>query len=58
MPGHSPPGGTARRALAARVAARLQRVILSALMSVAVVALERRLRKAFRSPPKTGTEDG
>jgi hypothetical protein len=45
MPGHSPP---ARRFLAA-VLTYPPRAILNTLMSLAVIALERRTRKALRS---------
>jgi hypothetical protein len=60
MPGHpagdsAPPGTAAAgsrspvRRLAAGIRGRPQRALLGAVMSVAVLALERRLRKAVRS---------
>jgi hypothetical protein len=47
--GQAPP-----RAVPGRVISRVQRAILGALMSLAVIVLERRIRKALRSD---GTAD-
>jgi len=50
MAGHPRPRpGSPRRGFPARVFARLQRAILGALMSSAVIVLERRIRKALGS---------
>ena len=47
MPGHSRPGRAPHRGFPARVLGYLQRAILGALMSCAVIVLERRIRKAL-----------
>ncbi len=47
MPGHPPPGQAPQRSFAARILGFPQRVTLSALMSLAVIVLERRIRKAL-----------
>ena len=49
MPGHSTPDHAPQRRFPKRIRAYPAQVILSALMSLAVMVLERRLRKAFRS---------
>ena len=57
MPGQAPsarsapavPAPAPRRAFPARVLSRAQRAVLGALMSLAVIVLERRIRKALRS---------
>jgi hypothetical protein len=48
MPGHSRPGQALRTGLAARILGYPQRAALSALMFLAVIVLERRIRKALR----------
>jgi hypothetical protein len=45
------PGPAARRGVAARIVAVPQRAVLGSLMSLAVIVLERRLRKALRAGP-------
>ena len=54
MPDPAPGGQAPPRAVPGRVISRVQRAILGALMSLAVIVLERRIRKALRSD---GTAD-
>ncbi|HEY7012047.1 MAG TPA: hypothetical protein VH480_04770 [Streptosporangiaceae bacterium] len=54
MAGQSPPGPASRRGPVARVLAAPQRAVLGSLMSLAVIVLERRLRKALRAEPGGG----
>ena len=49
MAGHSPPAHAPGRQLAQRIVTYPAHVTLSALMSLAVVVLERRISKALRS---------
>jgi hypothetical protein len=49
MPGHSTPDHASQRQFAQRILAYAAQVILSTLMSLAVIVLERRIRKALRS---------
>ncbi len=51
MPAHSPPAEKPERRFLAPVLRYLPRAILNALMSLTVIALERRIRKALRSGP-------
>jgi hypothetical protein len=51
MPAPSPPAKAPRR----RFAARPPRAILNAIMAVAVIVLERRIRKALRSGAQSQT---
>jgi len=48
MPGPAPPAAAPRRQFPNRILAYPAQATLSALMSVAVVVLERRIRKALR----------
>ena len=54
MPGQGPP----ERHFQNRVLRYLPRVILNLLMSVAVMVLERRIRKALRSKAQSGRQSG
>jgi len=49
MPGHAPPDRSPQRQFPRRILAYPAPVALGTLMSVAVVVLERRIRKALRS---------
>jgi hypothetical protein len=51
----SPAEREARRSIPARVLSPLQRAVLSAIMSSAVIILERRIRTALRRGESTGT---
>jgi hypothetical protein len=55
MPDPASGGQAPPRAVAARVISRVQRAVLGALMSLAVIVLERRLRAAFRSGARSDT---
>jgi hypothetical protein len=54
MAPHSRAGRTAHRGIPARLLGPLQRAILSALMSSAVIILERRIRTALRRGDEPG----
>lgn len=61
MAGQPPPGPASQRGPVARALAVPQRAVLGSLMSLAVIVLERRLRKALRAgaggdqrPPPAG----
>jgi hypothetical protein len=56
MAGRSPSATAPRRPIPRRILKYPARVILSALMSLAVTALERRLRKALRSSAEPGDQ--
>ena len=49
MPGHSLPAGAPQRPFPKRMLRYPARVILSAFMSLAVMVMERRIRKALRA---------
>ena len=51
MPSHSPPVAEPERRFLAPALRYLSRAILNALMSLVVIVLERRIRKALRSGP-------
>lgn len=64
MPDPVPGGQAQQREVPARVLSRIQRAVLGLLMSLAVIVLERRIRKALRPGagqqprmvPEPGTE--
>jgi hypothetical protein len=56
MAGRSPSASASRRPLRKRILRHPAQAILSALMSLAVTELERRLRKALRSSAEPGDQ--